>query len=67
MTDRDRDRLRTKQDHLLRLAAERHIGPLTHISYHPAAPRLGQLEAHIWPDWEATVDWAIAALKGETA
>jgi hypothetical protein len=62
MTNKDRDRIRKKQDRLLSLAAAQHIDSFTHISNHPASPRLGQLEAYIWPEWEDTIDWAIKTL-----
>jgi hypothetical protein len=61
MTKRDADRLRSKQDKLLKLST-RFPREYRIAADYPGSPTLHQLELYIYPEWETVIDQAILDL-----
>ena len=59
LTMADRNRLRKKQNRLIRLARLQAQPFGLRISDHPGSPTLEQLETLIFPEWEGDIDRAI--------
>lgn len=65
MTDKERDRLRQKQDRVLKLAEEKGVNRNLRISSaHPGSPCVWELAHCVYPEWEAAIDAALRYLEG---
>jgi len=62
MTDKDRDRIRAKQDRLLELAENRYPDHFQISAMDAGSPTISQLRTGLHPSWESTIDNAIREL-----